>query len=276
MWAEIRKRFENNLVEKMKTIGINNPPIPSNFILTSVTNRKAKRSREIPESLNATQKTNFNTIQDPNSYERNTRESSHLEKTKRVSRKQKLKFNDTKKLSQDISTENVENPKIQKKLSISESAMKNNKRGSTTTRTVVKSKKTEREDKKSIDTIGSRTKSQVLSDIISPEGSNPQQPSFPKKTWPMKPGYWLKTFSNELSEFEKGEILQYRQIYFVGSKAEKVNAGPWHEFNNGYDDDKGNYKIITSDQVAYRYEIIDSLGKGSFGNVLKWWDHKNK
>ena len=276
MWAEIRKRFENNLVEKMKTIGINNPPIPSNFILNSVTNRKAKRSREIPESLNATQKTNFNTIQDPNSYERNTRESSHLEKTKRVSRKQKLKFNDTKKLSQDISTENVENPKIQKKLSISESATKNNKRGSTTTRTVVKSKKTEREDKKSIDTIGSRTKSQVLSDIISPEGSNPQQPSFPKKTWPMKPGYWLKTFSNELSEFEKGEILQYRQIYFVGSKAEKVNAGPWHEFNNGYDDDKGNYKIITSDQVAYRYEIIDSLGKGSFGNVLKWWDHKNK
>jgi len=276
MWAEIRKRFENNLVEKMKTIGINNPPIPSNFILNSVTNRKAKRSREIPESLNATQKTNFNTIQDPNSYERNTRESSHLEKTKRVSRKQKLKFNDTKKLSQDISTENVENPKIQKKLSISESATKNNKRGSTTTRTVVKSKKTEREDKKSIDTIGSRTKSQVLSDIISPEGSNPQQPSFPKKTWPMKPGYWLKTFSNELSEFEKGEILQYRQIYFVGSKAEKVNAGPWHEFNNGYDDDKGNYKIITSDQVAYRYEIIDSLGKGSFGNVLKWWDYKNK
>jgi len=30
---------------------------------------------------------------------------------------------------------------------------------------------------------------------------------------------------------------------------------------------RGDYQVIKSDQVAYRYEIIEMLGRGSFGQV---------
>ena len=46
------------------------------------------------------------------------------------------------------------------------------------------------------------------------------------------------------------------------------------EHNYGYDDDKGDYKIITNDHIGYRYEIKSFLGKGSFGTALKCFDHK--
>ena len=40
------------------------------------------------------------------------------------------------------------------------------------------------------------------------------------------------------------------------------------EPNSGYDDHKGNYKIVKRDHIAYRYEILKFLGKGSFGIAL--------
>ena len=32
--------------------------------------------------------------------------------------------------------------------------------------------------------------------------------------------------------------------------------------------------LVMGDYLYYRYEIVDSLGKGSFGQVLKCLDHK--
>ena len=46
--------------------------------------------------------------------------------------------------------------------------------------------------------------------------------------------------------------------------------------NHGYDDDKGDYKIITGDHIGYRYEICEFLGKGSFGTAVRCFDHKEK
>ena len=43
-----------------------------------------------------------------------------------------------------------------------------------------------------------------------------------------------------------------------------------------YDDENGAYKKVNKDHIAYRYEIIETLGKGSFGQVLKCFDHKKK
>jgi dual specificity tyrosine-phosphorylation-regulated kinase 2/3/4 len=34
--------------------------------------------------------------------------------------------------------------------------------------------------------------------------------------------------------------------------------------------------VVIGDHVGYRYEIIDFLGKGSFGTALGCYDHKEK
>jgi dual specificity tyrosine-phosphorylation-regulated kinase 2/3/4 len=35
--------------------------------------------------------------------------------------------------------------------------------------------------------------------------------------------------------------------------------------NKGWDDDRGDFRYKDGDHIAYRYEIIKRLGKGSFG-----------
>ncbi|POS87767.1 hypothetical protein EPUL_002584 [Erysiphe pulchra] len=79
-----------------------------------------------------------------------------------------------------------------------------------------------------------------------------------------------------LNIFERGEIVDYKEIYFCGTRDAKKHVGnfPDDEQNFGYDDDRGDYKIIPGDHIYYRYEIIDLLGKGSFGQVVRCIDHK--
>lgn len=87
--------------------------------------------------------------------------------------------------------------------------------------------------------------------------------------YPLKPGQALRNFMKQLSDYEKGEILDFRKIWFLGLEAKKINGSPFKQFNYGYDDDKGDYKVILKDHIGYRFEVIEPLGKGSFGQALR-------
>ena len=60
------------------------------------------------------------------------------------------------------------------------------------------------------------------------------------------------------------EINQYKKVYYIGHKCKKINRDN-KQLNSGYDDDKGEYLFQIFDHIGYRYEIVEVLGKGSFG-----------
>lgn len=83
-------------------------------------------------------------------------------------------------------------------------------------------------------------------------------------------------YGNHLCPYEMQEMKEYENIYYLGSFARhKHYAVPTKpERNYGYDDERGDYIVNIRDHLAYRYEIIKLLGRGSFGQVLQCRDHK--
>lgn len=71
----------------------------------------------------------------------------------------------------------------------------------------------------------------------------------------------------DLTDLEKEEIKKF-PVYFKGTRrvAEKKD----------FTDQDGNVLVKKGDSVAYRYEIIETLGKGAFGKVFKAFDHKKQ
>lgn len=87
-----------------------------------------------------------------------------------------------------------------------------------------------------------------------------------------------------LTTYEKKEIFEYSRIYFIGKSGIKkrtpqtatIYAGP-DGFDSkvyGFDDNQGSYMPVMHDHIAYRYEVLKLIGKGTFGVVLQAYDHK--
>ena len=67
----------------------------------------------------------------------------------------------------------------------------------------------------------------------------------------------------------------------MGSKAKDLPGGTLYgvtneSTNNGFDSKEQEYIVRYNEHIAYRYEVVKKLGKGSFGIVLRVFDHKNK
>lgn len=75
--------------------------------------------------------------------------------------------------------------------------------------------------------------------------------------------------------YELAEILDYPRVYFLGLPSPKIRQAS--KFNNyGFDDENGDYNFVIADHLAFRYEVMQLLGRGSFGQVLRAFDHKEK
>lgn len=62
-------------------------------------------------------------------------------------------------------------------------------------------------------------------------------------------------------------LVCFCSVYFVGQNAKKRSGVLGGANNGGYDDDQGSYIQVPHDHIAYRYEVLKVIGKGSFGQV---------
>lgn len=97
---------------------------------------------------------------------------------------------------------------------------------------------------------------------------------------PIQPQTFLDSpAGKDLSIYERGEIMRSSAIYYVPELYSAAKRKMEINFNNcqnnyGFDDLRGNYIIRMNDHIDYRYEIIKTLGNGSFGSVVLCVDHK--
>ena len=102
----------------------------------------------------------------------------------------------------------------------------------------------------------------------------------PMATGALSPETALSRHAALLSAYEQEEIKSAPAVYYVGANCEQrlrgnvATALHGSEYNNGFDTADGDYMTAPGDHLAFRFEVLGALGKGSFGNVHKCRDHR--
>lgn len=92
---------------------------------------------------------------------------------------------------------------------------------------------------------------------------------------PLSPDQVLSRFFKYLTTYEYNEILSYPNIYYIAAGLSKLESDP-NKDNRGFDDDQNDYLLVKDDHIAYRYQVLKIIGQGSYGEVVKVYDHKDK
>jgi serine/threonine protein kinase len=88
----------------------------------------------------------------------------------------------------------------------------------------------------------------------------------------MKPDEALKNYRSFLSTYEVSEIGSYSKVYYLSLSADQALLKAQHL--RGFDEEDSNYKAVIGEHIAFRYELLSQLGKGSFSRVYQAQDHK--
>jgi len=110
--------------------------------------------------------------------------------------------------------------------------------------------------------------------------------------FPMTADEAFKVLGPYLWDVEKREIFEFKTIYYFNieerkkqknngmtstSNGSQSDMGVFNETtNNGFDNDQNEYIIRMNEHLAFRYEVNKKIGKGSFGVVMRCYDHKEK
>jgi hypothetical protein len=86
--------------------------------------------------------------------------------------------------------------------------------------------------------------------------------------FPSPPSAVVNTVLN-LPEWTKSEIQEYPQVFYLSKNEKPLNDPSLNEV-------EGEIKVRVGDDIAYRYEVLGFLGKGTFGQVVKVMDHRDK
>lgn len=85
---------------------------------------------------------------------------------------------------------------------------------------------------------------------------------------PITPDEALRTFSDIMTDRERAEIRDFREIFYIRQSKPSPQAHMVHEPDF--------FPFILNDHIRYRYQQLAELGKGAFGTVIKCFDHKTK